>query len=1238
MAISTNGTVLTRLAGALYNTQMSNATYKEVAALDPSALANVLYSRDFNMVSDATVATTLVANLGLTAVEGLANWVAAQLTAAGANKGAKVVELLNGFAQMSSDATYGTAASAFNAKVDQSLALSQTTDNTGGSFDAISTAVNGKSFTLTAGIDNLVGTSGDDTFNASLISSAASLQSSDAVNGGTGSDTLNVLLSGTTVVPVSLSSIETVNVTNTAASTAATISLSSVAGLTSVGVVGSSYDQTISGLDSAATQLIATGNVAPAVFTFKNAALSGSADTVSLKVSGHTGNITVDADGTNDIETFNLDASGTSSTIGVLLVKDSGSATTATKLVLSGDAPVTIGSGTALGAAIATVDASTRTASVTLTTDVTAATVTGGSANDVFTFQVDGNVSLIGGAGNDTFAFGVSGNTSGAYTSSDTIDGGDGNDTIKAYSADLAVSATQTKLSNVEALTYIDAAAAALDVTYYGAGLNTVNMAVASNSTVDFTLNAGASTVTTLNSITDSTTSFTVGGTGQADSVTLKLNSAAGTAALGTGIALSGVGVETLTVQTLNNAESIASATLTGTGGAATKIAFTGAKGITVHTAGKLEAKTVDASGLTVSATDSGLTMVAAATTNLAQTLIGSGAKDTLIGGASNDSIDGGGSNDAITAGAGNDTVLGGDGNDTITFDDSFATGDSIDGGAGTDTLVISNTSLTTINAYSISAANTLNDRVSNIERVEMTALNQDIDLGRLDGISYVTLSSTAPTADTISGFAAASTVVLTVDSSDLNVTLADATGASDEITFVTQKAGTLAAATLTVGTSTAAVEKVTIRSTEGSTPNATVRSHTANLDSSTGLTTLVLTGTETIATTVSSTALSSVDASGMGEGGVNVDGSASLVATTVTGSNNNDTLISGSGSDSVNAGTGDDSVTGGIGNDSLSGGEGNDTVVAGVGSDVLAGDAGTDTVSATGWTISTTTDGGSSAVTGLAINIGSSAVTASTINTAMSDDLNAEILSLAAGQLGRLGTTATVSSRVTSLTSIENVTGSSGADFINGSSSANEINGGDGADYIIAGGGSDTVSGGAGADIIFLNTTATAANATDADVVRYATSADFSSAETITGFTSGNDAIAFLSSVFSASGAGVGTTTAANSSTLFTATATDSAVTEGTVFIEMAVSATMFNATTAANATSVAAILTDLVMTGTTTDAAVVFITDGTDGYLWFYDENGTTGTSVVAAEMTMIAKLLGVSNIADADLAFYS
>ena len=71
MAISTNGTVLARVAGALYNTQMSNATYSEVKTLDPATLVDTLYARDFASMSDLSVATTLVTNLGLSTVAGL---------------------------------------------------------------------------------------------------------------------------------------------------------------------------------------------------------------------------------------------------------------------------------------------------------------------------------------------------------------------------------------------------------------------------------------------------------------------------------------------------------------------------------------------------------------------------------------------------------------------------------------------------------------------------------------------------------------------------------------------------------------------------------------------------------------------------------------------------------------------------------------------------------------------------------------------------------------------------------------------------------------------------------------------------------------------------------------------------------------------------------------------------------------------------------------------------------------
>jgi len=94
-------------------------------------------TNDFAGKTDAQIATTVLKNLSLNTVAGLDNWVAAQLTAAGstaAAKGAKLVSMLNDYAMMTADATYGASATSFNSKVAASLVLSQTTGNAGGSF------------------------------------------------------------------------------------------------------------------------------------------------------------------------------------------------------------------------------------------------------------------------------------------------------------------------------------------------------------------------------------------------------------------------------------------------------------------------------------------------------------------------------------------------------------------------------------------------------------------------------------------------------------------------------------------------------------------------------------------------------------------------------------------------------------------------------------------------------------------------------------------------------------------------------------------------------------------------------------------------------------------------------------------------------------------------------------------------------------------------------------------------
>jgi len=199
MAISTNGTIIARLAGGLYNTVLSNATYLEVVAQDPSALANKLYAADFGKKTDAEVGTILVTNLGLASLTGLDAWVAAQLTAAGANKGAKVVELLNGFAQMTADTTYGTYATAFNAKVDAALAASQTTGKAESKFETAGVTAAVTSFTLTTSVEAIVGSAGDDTITAPATvattgAAQTTINSGDSIDGGAGTDTLTLTL------------------------------------------------------------------------------------------------------------------------------------------------------------------------------------------------------------------------------------------------------------------------------------------------------------------------------------------------------------------------------------------------------------------------------------------------------------------------------------------------------------------------------------------------------------------------------------------------------------------------------------------------------------------------------------------------------------------------------------------------------------------------------------------------------------------------------------------------------------------------------------------------------------------------------------------------------------------------------------------------------------------------------------------------------------------------------------
>jgi len=199
MAISTNGAIITRLAGALYGEYLSNASYTELASTAPATVAANFLSNDFAGKTDLQVANTILTNLGLTSIAGLNNWLSAQLTAAGstaAAKGAALVSILNGYANMTTDATYGSYATSFNAKVEAGLIKSQTTGAKGGSFATADVVpVVGQTLTLTTGSDSLTGGAGSDTFSAAVSTTGLqTLTGGDKLYGGDGTDTLSVIL------------------------------------------------------------------------------------------------------------------------------------------------------------------------------------------------------------------------------------------------------------------------------------------------------------------------------------------------------------------------------------------------------------------------------------------------------------------------------------------------------------------------------------------------------------------------------------------------------------------------------------------------------------------------------------------------------------------------------------------------------------------------------------------------------------------------------------------------------------------------------------------------------------------------------------------------------------------------------------------------------------------------------------------------------------------------------------
>ncbi|MGE0743315.1 MAG: beta strand repeat-containing protein [Hyphomonadaceae bacterium] len=187
----------------------------------------------------------------------------------------------------------------------------------------------------------------------------------------------------------------------------------------------------------------------------------------------------------------------------------------------------------------------------------------------------------------------------------------------------------------------------------------------------------------------------------------------------------------------------------------------------------------------------------------------------------------------------------------------------------------------------------------------------------------------------------------------------------------------------------------------------------------------------------------------------------------TLNGLAGDDILNGGNGADTLNGGDGADVLDGGADNDAINGEAGDDVInyTMGQGVDVINGGAGTDTLNIIGTaganTLSVVFAGGVlTSIAGMApasierytADLGGANDTLDYTGTSAALNVN-----LAAG----------TASGFVSITSIENVTGGTGADILTGTATANIINGAAGADTINAGAGNDTIDGGTSNDVI---------------------------------------------------------------------------------------------------------------------------------------------------------------------------
>jgi Ca2+-binding RTX toxin-like protein len=788
-----------------------------------------------------------------------------------------------------------------------------------------------------------------------LAANGTTFNPGDNLNGGGGTDVLQVSIAGTHTADLTtssfiLTSIEKVLVSNFETSAKDDIiDLSGATGVTTVGLANSS--------ETGDTKFINVPNIVDAEMkglgdlsiTYASTLLTGTNDAVNLTLKG-TGSPTAATQPT--FETWNGSTSGVAETLNI-------SSTTADNYIqisgnnhhktinITGDKNLTIAN--TLDTTVTKVDASAFTGSLTVTAGASDITILGGSGNDVI-------------------------NMGGTLSSKDSIDGGKGTDTLALRATDAGnLASVAARITGIEVLR-ADQGGATYDASLIS-GITKVVANHDSNDTVTFSnLGAGVElqitntlagsndnvTATLATDTTDDSITVTIGATKATD---IK-GAAAGTLTLDP--------FETITINSTGGTTAASNSISILTSSAAKKIIVVGDRDLTLSdfTSSGPNLKTLDASAFT-GKLNMGRTLTGTNITVFGgsgdDTLVGGAGNDSIVGGAGNDNInvsaggnntvDGGLGNDSITGGTGNDVITGGEGNDTIVGaagndkllggpgDDVFiintwshiTSADTIDGGDGTDVISTTDTTVT-LNSTDTSG-------ISNVEKLLLantgspqTVTITDVGIGAFNNnitIVATPQGSQAHTVDASGVLSSASKVSFTgagggetykvgngIDNVDM--------GSNDDTVIVTTVAYLSGNDTIKGGAGTGDTLAFTQQVSSATTITATQLSNISGFEKISFDTNESAAGTGDYVLALTDTFLAANNAAGVFEvnrgnqttnpdtGTLKIDGSAvsATYSLKLYGADGADTLIGGAGNDTISGGGGNDILTGGAGND----------------------------------------------------------------------------------------------------------------------------------------------------------------------------------------------------------------------------------------------------------------------------------------------------------------------------------